>query len=318
MTVAAMKKQQAKIKTKYTIGGIARVFRDALAELQKNDPLRMAGATAFFTTFALPPILVILIQVLRLFLQPETIRYELNESLSEIVGPESYEQILNVLRSIRQLAQNWFITIGGFIFLLFVATTLFKIIKNSLNQVWKVRAHKKVGLYPRMRTRIKGIMVIMIAGVLFMIGIVAEGVQAFIGKYIFEFSPLLSAYFNTILSQVMTIFIVTIWFALVFRFLPDARPVWKIALTGGFLTSVLFTLGKLILHWLLSYSNINTIYGTSASIVLLLLFVFYSALILYYGAAFTKIWAVYTGSPIHALPHAVHYTLTEEVEEKPG
>ena len=114
---------------------VARLFVKALRELLKNDPLRMAGATAFFTTFALPPILVILIQSLKLFLDPRTIRTELFRNLSGIVGPEAVRQIIGILQSLRKLAQNWYVTIGGFIFLLFVATTLFTVIKNSINQV---------------------------------------------------------------------------------------------------------------------------------------------------------------------------------------
>jgi membrane protein len=103
----------------------------------------------------------------------------------------------------------------------------------------------------------------------------------------------------------------TVWFAMVFRYLPDARPDWKIAFAGSFLTGLLFAIGKIILHWLLNYSNINTFYGTSASIVLLLLFVFYTSLILYYGAAFTKVWGIYKNKPIRPLPHAIHYRLVE-------
>ena len=104
---------------------------------------------------------------------------------------------------------------------------------------------------------------------------------------------------------------------MVFRYLPDGRPEWKIAFAGAFLTALLFTIGKVILHWLLTYSNINTLYGTSASIVLLLLFVFYSSLILYYGAAFTKVWAIHKQNPIRPLPHAIHYRLVEaEIEIK--
>jgi hypothetical protein len=93
----------------------------------------MAGATAFFTTFALPPILVILIQVLKLVLDPKLVRNELFNSLSSIIGEESVEPIRNILRALRGLAQNWWIIIGGFIFLLFVATTLFRVIKSSVN-----------------------------------------------------------------------------------------------------------------------------------------------------------------------------------------
>jgi membrane protein len=298
------------------ITSIAVVFREALKELLKNDPLRLAGATAFFTTFALPPILVILIQVFKLIIGPRTIRAELFESLSKIVGPEAVEQIVDVLRSMRRIADSWLIAVSGFIFLLFVATTLFKVIKNSLNQVWKIRPRHKHGIFKKLRTRIQSVLIILVAGILFMIGIMAEALEAIVGRYIFEIAPILSVYFNTALNYIVSLFIVTVWFSVMFRYLPDGRPVWRIALTGGLLTAFLFTIGKLLLRVLLSYSNINTVYGTSASIVLLLLFVFYSALILYFGAAFTKMWAIYKEQPIPPLAHAMAYKVVEsEVDE---
>ena len=287
------------------------LFGKALNELLKNDPLRMAGATAFFTTFALPPILVILIQSLKLFLDPRTLRVELFRSLSGIVGPETVRQLVDVLKSLRKLAQNWYITIGGFIFLIFIATTLFKIIKSSINELWRVRPQRNLGFIKILSSRGKSLMVILVAGVLFVIGILAEGLRAFIGNYIFEFSPVLSVYFNGFLNHFVSTIIVMLWFVIVFRYLPDGRPGWKIAFTGALVTAILFTLGKIILHWLLTYSNINTLYGTSASIVLLLLFVFYASLILYFGAAFTKVWGAFKGEPILPLPYARHYRLAE-------
>ncbi len=300
-----MKAHQAAQKIKLVSG----ICQSALKELLRNDPLRMAGATAFFTTFALPPILVILIQVMRLFINPQTIRQKLFASLSDIVGPEAVEQIVSVLQSLRGLANNWLVTICGFIFLLFVATTLFKIISGSLNQLWNIRPVAKSG--SGLRTRAKSIVVIIIAGVLFMIGLVAEAAKAFLGSYIFQLSPILSTYFNSLLSPIISFVVVLLWFAMLFRYLPDGKPTWKVAFSGALLTALLFTVGKIILHFLLSYSNINTVYGTSAAVVLLLLFVFYTSLILYYGAAFTKLWAVFIKTPIRPMPHARLYRMVE-------
>lgn len=291
------------------------LLQQSLKELLKNDPLRMAGATAFFTTFALPPILVILIQWLKLVLDPRQVRSQLFLSLENIIGREAVDQLIDVLLAIRKLASNWWIIIGGFIFLLFVATTLFKVIKSSINQIWKVRPVHSLGVGKTMVSRLQSIAIILIAGVLFVISLLADGLQAYLGKYIFEISPALSFYFRSALNYITSIIIVTLWFAVLFRYLPDGRPQWKTAFTGGFLTAILFNIGKIILHWMLSYNNINTVYGTSAAIVLLLLFVFYTALILYYGAAFTKCWGAKTGNPIAPLHHAMHYRITEaEVE----
>ena len=293
-----------------TVSSFVKILRNTLRELLKNDPLRMAGATAFFTTFALPPILVILIQVFKLVFEPRIIRAELFRSLSEIVGNETVRQVADVLLAFRKIAENWYITIFGFIFLIFVATTLFSVIKRSINQLWKIKPHRQKGIR-RLRTRAHSIIVIVFAGLLFMIGILTEGTQAIIGKYVSEISPLLSIYFHSILNYIISVAIVTVWFAMVFRYLPDGQPTWKIAFAGAFLTSILFTIGKIVLHWLLTYSNINTLYGTSASIVLLLLFVFYASLILYFGAAFTKVWGLHKNEPIRPLPHATHYRLVE-------
>ena len=304
-------------RAKTSVLHFIKLLSEALEELLKNDPLRMAGATAFFTTFALPPILVIIIQSLKLILNPEEIRSQLFRSLENIIGREAVEQLVDVLMALRKLANSRWIIIGGFIFLLFIATTLFKIIKSSINQVWKIRSSHRLGWVKTMKARLQSVAVILIAGLLFVIGLLATGLQAFVGKYIFEVSPVLSFYFNSALNYIISTIIVTVWFAIVFRYLPDGKPEWKVALAGGFLTAILFNIGKIILHWLLSYSNINTVYGTSASIVLLLLFVFYSALILYYGAAFTKILGTNSGLPIRPLPHAMHYRIMEaEVETK--
>src|SRR5579872_559382 len=111
------------------------LFVQSYKELVKNDPLRMAGATAFFTSFALPPILIILIQALGLLFNPRKISRQLFQDLSEIIGKESMLNIIQTLIGFRKIAQNWFIALFGFLFMLFVASTLFQIIKGSINQV---------------------------------------------------------------------------------------------------------------------------------------------------------------------------------------
>lgn len=300
-----------KTKPKYYFGLYFRLLKECFKELVKNDPLRMAGATAFFTTFALPPILVIIIQVLKLILDPMRIRNQLFQSLADIVGQEAVEQIRSILSAFRSLATNWYVIIGGFVFLLFVATTLFKIIKESINQIWKIRILERRRIGSRLRERLQAVMVILFAGILFVVGLLIETSQAFLGNYIQELLPELAFYFNNVVRNAISVLIVTLWFAIMFRYLPDGRPNWSVALAGGLVTSLLFNGGKVLLRFLLSYSNLNNIYGTSTSIVLLLLFVFYSSLILYFGATFTKIWSIYKKRPIKLLHHAVNYRITE-------
>ena len=299
----------------FTPGTILTLLKEAFKELTKNDPLRMAGATAFFTTFALPPILAIIIQGLGLVLDRREVRQELFRVLSGMLGSDSTDQISQVLRAFRMLARNTWSVLLGFVFLLFVATTLFVIIKNSFNQIWSIKVIRSRGIGSRLGERLRSIVIILVAGILFALGLVGETAQAFLGSYIRGVSPLFAVYFNTVVNYVLSVGIVTLWFAILYRYLPDARPAWSIALMGGFITSILFNTGKVLLRYLLQYSNIGNVYGASGSIVLILLFVFYSSLILYYGTAFTKVWGRYKGHPIRPLHYATHYRLAEVKED---
>ncbi len=284
-------------------------FKDAFKEFNANDPLRMAGATAFFTTFALPAILVIIIQLLRLIFEPRNISRQLFDQLREIIGPEATAEVVKTLRAFRSIAENWLIAIAGFLFLLFVATTLFKVIKSSMNQLWSIRIAKRQTFGQIMMSRLRGVLVILLTAVLFMLGILADSIQAYLGQYIGKYLPSIFTYYDSGLRYLISILTVTLWFALVFYLLPDGRPRWKIVFTSAFVTSILFNIGKLILRWMLSYSNINSIYGASAATVLLLLFVFYVSMIFYYGASFANVWANANNKPIQPLHHAIKYQL---------
>lgn len=294
------------------------VLGAALRDLRNNDPMRMAAATAFFTTFALPAILVIFIQLFGLVISKRLISSHLFEHLSLIVGDGGVTQIRSTLRGFRSLAQNWYIAIGGFIFLLFVATTLFKIIRDSLNQLWNIKVHHSRGVKFTLMQRLRSMIVIVFAGLLFLATMVLETVQGMLIGYINEIYQGSTSFLYFLLNQLISIIAVTAWFSIVFRYLANGRPAWKVAMTGGLVTGILFTFGKLVIAWLLSFGNLTTFFGASASFVLILLFVFYSSFILYFGGAFTNAWGDYVGKPIHPGRNAYKFEVTEiKTEDNP-
>ncbi|BAV08435.1 membrane protein [Filimonas lacunae] len=301
-----------KIRIKDFLG----LLRDAFRLLISNDPLRLAGATAFFTSFALPPILIILTQILGLLFNRKNISANLYHRLEEIVGADSTHQVITTLKGFRGLAHNWLIGIGGFVFMIFVATTLFKVIKSSMNQLWMIRVPVKQNFRATLEDRLRSLAVILIAGILFMASVVAESLQVLMGNYLQEMLPQVALIFNNVLTQVISVIVVTAWFTVMFRYLPDGRPAWRVALVGALLTSLLFTVGKVVLKRLLPGSNIGVIFGASASLVLLLLFVFYSSMILYFGAAFTKVWSVYKGYQIQPQRDALFFEYSDIPQEE--
>lgn len=286
-------------------------FGMAFKLFQKNDPLRLAGATAFFANFALPPILLILIRLFGFFVDRRTLATQIFDRLGNILDEGSTSQIRQTLRNIRGVDYNWWATILSFVFFIFVATTLFNVIKNSMEQIWRVGVNDKLGILFTLKLRGRSMIIILLAGILFFVGLVTDSVQAFIATYINTAAPTFGKIFLSILNQILFILIVTTWFTVLFRFLTNGRPSWKTAIRGGLLTGILFTLGKFILRIMLPLSNIGNIYGASGSIILIMLFVFYSSFIFYFGACFVKVLSDASERPIRAVKGAFLYELKE-------
>ncbi|AXY75743.1 YihY/virulence factor BrkB family protein [Paraflavitalea soli] len=278
------------------------LLRAAFREFKKNEPLRMAAATAFFTTFALPAILIILIQIFGLIMGRRAIGQQLFTGLTDILGPNAVEEMRATLRNVRLLTQSWYIAAAVFLFLLFVATTLFKVIRDSLNQLWSIRVREGVGLKFQLRQRGRSFVAILIAGILFLAVLLAEGLISLLPEKV--------VFLVRLLKQLISIAAATAWFTIVFKYIADGYTSWKPTIAGAFFTGLLFTLGKMILGVLLSYSTIKNIYATSTSFVLLLLFVFYCSFMFYYGACFLKVWAVHKQKPIIPHRHAMKYKLS--------
>jgi membrane protein len=292
------------------------MMRSSFTLLKLNDPLRMGAATAFFSTFALPPILIIFTQFFRFAVDPKELSSELIDRLGHILGTSSAQQVEGVLVAVSGLSHKWYITVFGFIFLMFVATTLFEVIKNSLGQIWQIRIMPKPGLGFRLKYRLRSLIVIFLAGALFLAGLVLESFQAIMGNYIDQIWGGGGWFFNRIINELVFVIALTVWLAFLFRFLTAGRPKWKISLIGAFFTAILFTIGKWVLGYLLIRSNISIIYGASGSMVLIMLFVFYSAMIFYYGGCFVKVLSDALDSPIRPVKKA--YVIETQVLLRPN
>jgi len=283
----------------------------SFGEFKRNEPLRLAGASAFFTTFALPPILIILVQIIGLVFRIENLRDKFFVQLAQVLGRQSAAQVRETFFGFTSLAKNWFLVAGGFIFLMFVATTLFKVIKDSINQLWNVKGVSGQPFKFKLEKRAVSLIIILLAGILFISGMLIEGLQAFLQQYTGYIHSDTANFLSSLVKNIVSVIIVSTWFAILFKALPDAKVSWRVVIAGGIFTGVLFTIGKIIIRFALSIGNITNIFGASSSIVLLLLFVFYSSFILYYGACFTKTYATFIKDPIKAAGYAVKYKMVE-------
>ena len=263
----------------------------SLQLLHRNDPLRLAGATAFFTTFALPPIVFILAQLFGVLTGPRMIGRGLIENLSQSLGKQGAQQVTEVISSIRGFSHNNYVIIPGFVFLLFVATTLFNVIKNSFEQIWEIKGREKQRIVAAFGSRLKSFAVILLVGILFFAELLLRSIETISGDYIQNIFGGGSIYFKIVFSEVTAVLIISTWFIILFQFLTWGRPRWKASIIGGLLTGILFICGRFILKALLVKGNVGSLYGPSGSMVLVLLFVFYTSFILYFGACFIKVYS---------------------------
>lgn len=297
---------------------LSHLMKITFVEFRRNDPLRMAGATAFFTSFALPPIVFIIVSVFGFFLDRKTFARNLMTRLSEVIGSDSVLLIRQTLRNVMGFEYTWYTALLGFVFLLFIATTLFVVIKNSLNQIWCIRVKPKAGIKFQLKQRIRSLGIIILAGILFTSVLLIETARTYLKKYVADYNIEFLHYVRSSLNEVVFAIIVMLWFTVVFRYIPDGRPRWKNAFLGGLFTAVLFTAGKLTIRFFLMKSNIQLIYNTSGSLVLILLFVFYASMIFYYGGCFVKVVSEHRNEPIRPVDGSYKFELKEITADEEG
>ncbi len=267
-----------------------RKVKRAIVHFRKNQPLLLASSTAFFTTFSLPPITILLVNIFSFyFFRADRIRSSLFQQLELTFGHDVADQINTIATNFRAMANNTFYAIAGFIFLIFVATTLFYIVQTAIHQIWSIRHNEKRRLVHRLSQRGISMLIILAGGILMFFTLLSETVIRLIGNYVGQMYPNLNELLILILGGLFSLAIYSVWFAILFRFLPDARIPFKTALKGGLFTGVLFSLGKYVLGLLLVTDRIGNLFGASASIMILMLFIFYSSIIVYFGASFTYV-----------------------------
>jgi membrane protein len=289
------------------------LMKDAYKEFKQNDPLRFGSSTAFFTTFALPPILVILTNLFGMLYNAEFISQQLIYKLQTLFGNRGATQLYLVLRNIQQIPTHWSYALLGMLFLIFVSTTLFIVVQKSLNELWHIQPKTKGWkLKNFLKNRAISLAIILVSGILFIISLLADSAVAYMGSSLEIYLPTATAWLIRIANQLASLGFVTVWFAITFKYLPDARIRWRPVWVGATVTATLFTIGKFILNNLLINSNLGPIYGPSASILLIMLFVFYSSMILFYGASFTRTYARYAAFHIRPKSFARLYQLRHE------
>ncbi len=294
-----------------------RIIKDSVVDFWEADPMNHAAAIAFYTIFSLPAVLIIIISIAGSFFGKESVREELYVNIADTVGQDSADRVQAIIENTSVAEPSTIANLVGIGILLFSATTVFTILQHSLNQIWRVMEKpNKSSLIKLAIDRGISFLMVILLGAIMAASVLLDTALVLINDYLDSALPekkfiLDLDYFFNLANYLLSTVVITLIFTFIFKILPDVIVKWKDVLIGAIVTSVLFLIGKYLMGLYLSTTSMTSAYGAAGSLVILLMWVYYSAFILLYGANFTKIHAKYSGRPIVPRKRAVAYKIRE-------
>jgi membrane protein len=305
------------MKKKMTPRAVWHLLQKAFTGFSDDKVLKLSGALAYFTVFSIGPMLIVIIFLAGIFYGREAIEGSVFGQIQGLVGKEAAIQIQDIIRNATLSHKGKLAAIIGFITLLVGATSVFSEIQDSINIIWNLKPKPKKGWLKMLLNRLLSFSVVIGLGFILMVSLIVNGlIEGLMSRLQARF-PDLAVVVIYILNLVITFGVITLLFGIIFKVLPDAVIKWKDVLTGAMSTAILFMIGKFAITFYIGNSNIGSTYGAAGSMVVLLLWVYYSSMILYFGAEFTKAYAADFGSRITTNQYAV-WVKNVEVEEENG
>jgi membrane protein len=295
---------------------IGALIKGTFLKYREHDPVIYAAAIAFLTLFSLPSVLIIIIQIGSPILGEQDTRIELSDKVESLVGTTSTEQIQEIIDE-RAVGHSEPLTdLVSVVFLLLSATVIFSFLKKALNAIWGVKPKPKQGWLKFITDGLRSLLLIFLLSLLLLVTLSFQVVLNYINEFTTENLIGVADYINETADYLVSWGVASLTFALLFKYLPDAHVRWREAAVGALVTGVLFTVGKYLIGVLLMNTSLTTIYGAAGSLAGLLVWVFYTSILLLIGAMFTHVYAAQMGESIKPKDDSVR-VVTREVAVNP-
>jgi membrane protein len=284
--------------------GILELFQRTASQWSRDKCPQLGAALAYYTVFSLAPLVLLLLGIFGLIYGSQQAREKILEQLRYLMDPNAVKIVEDIANNAAQPKAGIIATAIGILIALFGASGIFGQLQDALNTIWSVKPKPGQGIWGFIRTRFLSFG--MVAGVAFLllVSLTLEGVLKALHSYLQTMLPG-GDYIGLAIFYLFDLAIIVLLFAMIFRYLPDAKIAWKDVWAGAALTAILFVIGKFLLGLYLGSGAAGSAYGAASSLVTLLLWVFYSAQILLFGGEFTKVYADFYGSPVLPDQHAV-------------
>jgi len=291
------------------------VLKTAFEGFSNHKVTKLSGSLAYYTVFSMAPLMIVIISLMGIFLSQEAAEGQVYQQLKGFLGSEPAKQVQDLIKNAAISGKGTIAFIIGVVTLLMGATTVFADIQDSINYIWGIKPKPKRGWLKLLKNRFLSFSVIISLGFLLLVSLgISALLDNFSGRLQMRFSEVSVIVFYVI-NLLVNLVVISAIFGVIFRVLPDASIRWKDVILGAMVTAVLFMLGKLAISLYISKTDVGGTFGATGSLVVLLLWTYYSSIILYFGAEFTRAYALAYGSEIHPDSHAVS---VREVEVEQG
>ncbi|NWJ49978.1 MAG: YihY/virulence factor BrkB family protein [Bacteroidetes bacterium] len=277
---------------------IGYLFKETFNGFIDDNAVKLSAALSYYTIFSLPSLLIIIISMSSIFFGTDAVKGEIFGQINLLVGNSAAIQIQETIKNVKLSNSSTFATTIGVIILFIGASGVFAEIQDSINYIWGLKAKPKRGLIKYIYNRLTSFSMIGSVGFLLLVGLIVNSIVDVLSKRLAFLLPKDTIFLLYLINLLVVFFIITLLFSIIFKTLPDGKIALRDCLIGASFTAFLFMIGKFAIGIYLGSYNIASVYGAAGSIILILVWVYYSAIILYFGAEFTKVYANTHGKKI--------------------
>ncbi|MEP7239220.1 MAG: YihY/virulence factor BrkB family protein [Ferruginibacter sp.] len=278
--------------------GIWTFTKKVVLEFMDDNVMKYGASLSYYTVFSLAPMLIIIISICGRIFGREAVQGQLYSEIKDMVGSQAAIQIQDMIKNIHLTKDSPVATTVSIIVLLVGGTGMFGEIQDSLNRIWGLKVKATKAWWRLILSRLLSFSLIISLGFVMMVSLLLNAVVAIVGDRLNNLVAGVDRVFIPVIDNLLSFTITTLLFAVIFKVLPDAKIKWKDVTVGAFITAILFTLGKIGIGFYLGKSNLATVYGAAGSVVIIMIWAYYSSVILYLGAEVTKVYATQYGGKI--------------------
>lgn len=280
------------------------LLKDTANEWYEDESPRLAASLAYYTLLSTAPLSLLCVSIVGFFFGERAARGQIAAQITTATGPEAAEAIQGIIQNAHQSNAGWFGTLAGVVLLLVGASGVFGELQTALNKMWDVKPKPGRGVRGFMRDRFLSFTMVLGIAFMLLVSLVISAALSAVGRVLAGSLPGGEALWQVV-NFLLSLAVITGLFALIFKVVPDAKVSWRDASVGGFVTAVLFSIGKLLLGLYLGKSTVASTYGAAGSVVAYVVWVYYASQILFMGAEFTQVYARIFGEPIEPSKNAM-------------